>query len=111
MSDHPHYKVGACILYKNRVISVGFNQHLKSNPLTRLFNEHQTIHAEVSAIIRLKNKKILKECKMAVYREYATGEIAMARPCPTCLKILKFFNISGFIYTIHGGYAEEFLTD
>lgn len=110
LSDHTHYRVGACIVYKGRVMSVGMNQNLKSHPLTRMFNEFQTIHGEVSAIIRLKNKKILKECKMVVYRENALGELAMARPCPTCLKILKFFNISRIAYTTDGGYAEEFLT-
>lgn len=110
-SDHLKYKIGACIVYKGRVISVGVNQLFKSHPLTRMFHEEQTLHAEVSAIVRLKNKKLLKECKMVVYRENALGELAMARPCPTCLKILKFFNISSIAYTIDGGYAEEILTD
>jgi cytidine deaminase len=76
-----------------------------------MFNSYQTIHGEVAAIVRLKNKKFLKDCKMVVYRENALGELAMARPCPTCLKILKFFNISSIAYTIDGGYAEESLTD
>jgi deoxycytidylate deaminase len=106
-SDHPHYKVGACIVYKGRVLSVGFNQILKNHPLTRMFNEHQSIHAEVSSIIRLKKKKILKECKMVVYREYANGELAMSRPCPTCIKILKFFGIKKIIYTTIDGYSQE----
>lgn len=111
LSDHDHYRVGACIVYKGRVISVGVNQQLKCHPLTRMFNEFQSIHAEVSSIVRLKNKKILKECKMVVYRENALGELAMARPCPTCLKILKFFNISSIAYTTDGGYVEEILTN
>lgn len=109
-SDHDQYKIGACIVYKGRAISVGSNQRFKTNPLTRMFNQWQTIHGEVSAIVRLKNKKLLKDCKMVVYRENALGELAMARPCPTCLKILKFFNISSIAYTIQGGYAEEVLT-
>ena len=111
LSDHTHYQMGACIVYKGRVISVGTNQRFKSHSLTRMYNEHQTIHSEVASIIRLKNKKILKDCKMVVYRENALGGLAMARPCPTCLKILKFFNISRIAYTTDGGYAEEILTN
>lgn len=110
-SDHPKFKVGACLLYKGRVVSIGFNQILKSHPLTRMFNEHQTIHAEVSAIVRCKNKDILKDCTMVVYREGALGNLALAKPCPTCRKILKFFKIRSIAYTIYGGYVEEFLTE
>ncbi len=111
LSDYSQYKVGSCILYKGKVISIGFNQHFKTHPLTRLFHEEQTIHAEVSSIIRLKNKEILKDCKIVVYRQHKDGELAMSRPCPTCIKILKFFKISQIAYTIPGGFAEETLTN
>lgn len=110
-SDHPQFKVGACLLYKGGVVSIGFNQILKSHPITRMFNEHQTIHAEVSAIVRLKNKKLLKDCTMVVYREGAKGNLALARPCPTCKKILKFFKIKKIAYTTYDGYVQEFLTE
>lgn len=110
-SDHPKFKVGACLVYKGRVLSIGFNQILKSHPLTRMFNEHQTIHAEVSAIVRLKNKELLPHCTMVVYREGAIGNLALAKPCPTCRKILKFFKINKIAYTTYGGYIEEFLTE
>src|SRR5689334_20028761 len=103
-------RLGACILIKGRAISIGFNQRFKTHPLIRKFHEYQTIHAEVSAILRIKDKSILKNATMVVYRESKDTKVPLlARPCDTCRKILNFFGIEKVIYTTNGSYQEEYL--
>jgi tRNA(Arg) A34 adenosine deaminase TadA len=109
-SDH-RVKLGACVFVKGTPVSVGYNQRFKTHPLTRKFNEHQTIHAEVAAIIRIRNKSLLKGSTMVVFRgSNIDGSPLIAKPCPTCQSILKFFGISKVVYTTNGGYEEMDLT-
>jgi deoxycytidylate deaminase len=109
-SDHV-VKMGACVVVKGRVISTGFNQRFKTHPLIKKFHEHQTIHAEVSAILRTKNKDLLKDSIMVVYRERRdTKNPVLAKPCPTCQEIMKFFGVWKVIYTTDGGFDEMLLT-
>ena len=42
-----------------------------------------------------------------VYREYANGNKAMARPCPACMKYIKEFGIKHICYSTADGIAEE----
>ena len=103
-------KLGACILSKNRVISVGFNQRFKTNPFIRKFDPHKTIHAEMSAIFRIKNKSLLKGATMVVYREKNEDKsIGMAKPCPVCQEIMKHYGFEKMIYTTDFGYMEEMI--
>ncbi len=109
-SDHP-IKMGACVLLKGRTISVGFNQLFKTHPLIRKFHEHQRIHAEVSAILRLRNKELLKGATMVVYRaQKNTDNPLIAKPCPTCQDIMRFFGIVKVIYTTNGHFEDMDLT-
>ena len=50
------------------------------------------IHAEKNAIMNVKNKNILSECKMVIVRIYK-GEIVNCEPCEKCEKLIDKFNI------------------
>ncbi len=104
-------QIGASILVKSKVVSSGCNQRFKSSSLTRKYHNSQMIHAEVAAIIKLKNKDLLKGSTIVVYRQLKNpkGKIALAKPCETCLKILKDYGVKKMIYTTENGYVKEII--
>lgn len=103
------FRLGACIISKRKVVSIGFNQMLKHHPLTRKYDNFDGIHAEVSAILRLKNKSLLTNATIVVYRETKQGKPSLAKPCKVCQKIMKDFQISKAIYTTDQGFETLFL--
>lgn len=103
------YRLGACILSKRKVISIGFNQMMRFHPLVRKYDQFDAIHAEVSAILRIKNKELLRDSVMVVYREDKSGKLAMAKPCKVCQKIMKDFGISKAIFTTGSGFDFLYL--
>jgi deoxycytidylate deaminase len=51
-----------------------------------------TCHAEKDAILKIKDKNILKKCKIYIGR-YKYGTIETATPCSMCTKLLKKYGI------------------
>jgi deoxycytidylate deaminase len=51
-----------------------------------------SIHAENEAIRKIKNKSILKECKIYIGK-INDGEITQAYPCDMCNKLLKKYGV------------------
>lgn len=109
LSDHHSHKLGAVILVNRKPISVGYNKRFKTHPIMKQFQSLKTIHAELSAIIGVKNKKSLKNSTMVVYREGKDGRAKLARPCDTCIKVLTSFGINEIIYTIEDGFMKEII--
>lgn len=101
-SDHPHHKLGAVISKGNRVISLGFN---KNKTHTRSNHNWKRLHAEISAII--KAKQDITNCYIYIYRETKDGQIAMARPCCSCMQAIKEAGIKKIFYTSSEGFLEE----
>ena len=52
------------------------------------------IHAERAAIMKVKNKKILKECRIVIIRIDAQGNIIPAEPCSMCAKLLDKYKLT-----------------
>lgn len=66
-----------------------------------------SIHAEVAAIFRARQKTDLRGCKMFVARitkdnkiTQARGQVALAMPCKTCMRAIANYGIKRVIYTI-----------
>lgn len=116
LSDH-RCKIGCVIVDKHRIISSGHNSNTKCHPIqynidTKFFecNCNGKIHAETDALIYL--MKIKYDCSRATlytYREYPDGSLAMSRPCPRCMQLIKQAGISRIKYTTTEGYATEVL--
>lgn len=51
-----------------------------------------SVHAENEAIRKIKNKNILKECKIFIGK-ITNGEISQATPCDMCNKLLKKYGV------------------
>lgn len=109
-------KVVAAIVYKRKIVSIGFNQD-KTHPMATKFQKNplsNTLHAEVDAIN--KAKKILSKdqfdqstiiivrIKMNIKREEILG---LSKPCKGCSECIDAHNIRKVIYTINCNFPNE----
>jgi deoxycytidylate deaminase len=99
-SDHYRHKLGCIIVNHNKIIGLGFNllrTHSKSP------NRWKTIHSEFHAILGV-DPADLYGATVYVYREHRNGTLAIAKPCPTCNKMLQDCSVREVIYTTEGSY-------
>ena len=117
-SNYGKIKIGAVIVRKNMIVSVGVNIR-KSHPLQKKYNHlrfdltaadncHHYIHAETAAIIHAGSTD-LSDCVIYVYREDLNGALACSRPCPACLSLIGLVGIKKIFYTTREGLTEESL--
>ena len=118
LSDFPRIKIGACAVYKHKVISTGFNSQ-RTSPLQKKYNKYRfyeessksrhTCHAELSCLKPLIGRKDIdfKHVSIYVYREYQDGTLALSRPCSSCLKLITRLGIRDIYYTNNDGFSHE----
>lgn len=116
-SHHKKAQIGAVIVSNKHILSVGVNQHTKTHPMQKQYNVHRygikndtlshCTHAEIDAISKAKNTKMLKQSRIYVSRVKKDGSLGMCRPCPACLQALGNSGISEIFYTTDLGYAHE----
>lgn len=96
-------KVGAVLVYKNKIISVGWNTS-KSHPLQKEYNKYRSnseryfdvdkhdngLHAEMMCIIRAIKEcgEDLSKCTLFIYSETKDGVPRLAKPCGACQKMI-----------------------
>ena len=116
-SEFPKVHIGCVVTEGNhRIISSGCNS-TKTHPLQKQLNRERfevdsvhSLHAEVSALLPLMKEDIdFSKVEVYTYRNYANGKIAMARPCPSCMKLIKDLGIKKIHYTTADGYACEYV--
>ncbi len=87
-----HSKFVAIIMYRNKVISTGFNS-VKDISSKNSFEKYEpnkhSIHAERDAIMKVKNKSILNKCRIIIYKLTHSGVAKECGPCEMCLKLLN----------------------
>lgn len=90
-SNERHYLLGAVGIRKDGAIVRARNQQTKI-PDT-------CVHAEARLC-----KKLGKDAPMViVVRVSKTGELAMAKPCPNCERLLKRYRVKKVFYTTGNG--------
>lgn len=95
-------KMGCVLIKKNRILSIGFNNRNKTHPKSKTIGNF--IHAELHAIVGV-HPDDLKDSIAYVFREYANGDLAMAKPCSVCHKALIEAGVKHVFYTTYGGYS------
>ena len=99
-------KHGAIVVYKNKIIASGFNY------ICDYMNNNYSIHAEVSAISQMfHNKKLLELCDIYVVRiaPAVYGNcLKNSKPCKSCSKFIKKYNIKNIYYSTNYYYNEVF---
>jgi deoxycytidylate deaminase len=105
--DLLHYRLCATIVSGGSVLSTGYNKTAGNSFVQYLYSLDLTdkpfmnTHAEVSAILKVRNKIDLKGSKIYVVRyKPKLNDVGMARPCATCEIVLKNYGITRAYYTI-----------
>jgi len=102
------YNLCAIIVKSGKPVSIGFNSRS-----TNQFVEHYanlargrrdfclSTHAEMDAVLKVRNKTDLNGCKIYVARVLKLGGVAMSRPCEICEQVLFNYGIKRAIYTVN----------
>lgn len=111
------------ILYKKRIVSIGINNQ-KTHPLNLKnrkisirtgedFSEQKHICSEFNAIVKLKRMTNIntKKCTLVNLRYDRNKKLALARPCMSCISLLKYHEFKNIVYTNNNGVYEEFIND
>ena len=89
------FKLGCAIVYKNRIISIGYNKN-KTHPKSN--TDHNTIHAELDAIIKVWDED-LSDCFLYVCRIKKDNSFGLAKPCYWCMNLIREKNIRNVYHT------------
>lgn len=117
LSNHRQAHIGAAVVYKHRIISTGYNS-TRTHPLQKKYNAYRfnvdtshTLHAELQALLPLIKDKDIDFSKVSLYvhREHKDGSLALAKPCPSCMALIKELGIRNIYFTGEGSYISEFL--
>lgn len=116
-SDHPRTKLGCVIVKNKQIISSGCNSNTKTSPLQKRLDKKRfpeessgKIHAEIQALLPLINNHInFTKTTLYVSRKLKDGSLALSRPCPACMALIKACGIKTIHYTTADGYATEIL--
>ena len=117
MSDFWMCHTGCVVVYKGKVISTGYNS-FKTHPIQCKYNKLRfpedsphSLHSEIHALSHIAKAKNINWSKVHVYtyRENDSGNIAMSRPCTSCMGFIKDLGIKHIHYTTPDGYASEVL--
>lgn len=115
LSTYKRNKVGCVVVYKNSIISTGFNKD-RTDPLQKKYNVARDIpdwsphkmHAEIDAIKSIIHLDInWNKVSIYVYRKRKDRAFGISRPCPSCMKLIKDMGIHYIYYTTDDGYAME----
>ena len=115
LSDFPKVKVGTVAVYKHHIISSGHNS-IKTAPLQKKYNAWRfsedtvhSIHSELACLKPLIGRKDInfKHVDLYVYRSGTNNTTLLARPCPSCMKLIKDLGIKNIYFTTYDGYSHE----
>ena len=118
LSDYPKVNIGCVVVYKHKIISSGYNSmrtHPTQGRLNKLRFDEDTparLHAEVSALLPLINRRDIDFSRVSIYlyREYKDGNLAPSRCCKACFSLIRQLKIKNIYYTNEGSYVHEELS-
>ena len=116
-SDNQKTRLGCVVIYKNKVISDGWNMN-KTNPLQEELNlyrgfdstvAYNSLHAEVHALLKCKNLDIdWRRVNLFVYRIKKDGTRGIAKPCEACEALIRSMGIREVYYSTAKGFGYEY---
>lgn len=108
-SDFPQ-KMGCVVVYKNQVISEGYNQK-RTHPMQIKYDAYRpeiiegvrnvhSMHAESSALFKIMDMDICwRKAEIYVYRIMKCKPFGLAKPCPSCTALIRDLGIKKVHYT------------
>ena len=107
-SDY-RFKIGAVIFKNTRILSSAHNELRYSCILgTKYRAWKNSLHAEQAAILKIKNKDILRGASMLIIKTSKTlGLLSNAKPCEWCIRSLIHFGFKSVYYSNEKGEIVE----
>ena len=98
MKSNMTHKYGCAIIFRNKIISTGYNYYKLYNG--KIYNNlcsyeqnKYSIHAEKDAIQKIKNKTILKDCKIYIIK-IKKNNFEEGIPCEMCYNLLRKYKLN-----------------
>lgn len=117
LSDHKQTKLGCVLVDKHRIISSGHNSSTRCSPLQKKMDvsrfgspdQHRgLVHAETSCLLPLIRQGYdMSRSDLYIVRRHKNGSLALARPCPGCMSLLRANGVRRVFFSVEGGYAVE----
>ena len=117
-SDFMKARLGAVLIYKGKVMSVGWNS-TKTSPLQKSLNKfrhyeldcgaaHHTLHAEVACLAKVRDLDIdWGRASIFVYRIKKDGSPGLSHPCKGCMALIKSMGIKNIYFSTENGWGYE----
>lgn len=117
LSDHKQAKLGCVLVDKHRIISSGHNSSTRCSPLQKQMDtarfgfpdQHKgPVHAETDCLLPLIRQGIdISGSDIYLSRRHRDGSLALSRPCPGCMSLLRAVGVKRAYFSVEGGYAME----
>lgn len=117
-SDFMKARLGAVLIYKGKVMSVGWNS-TKTSPLQKDLNRlrdfpvdcgeaHHTLHAEVACLTKARDLDIdWGRANLFIYRVKKDGSSGLSYPCKGCMALIKSMGIKNIYFSTENGWGYE----
>jgi cytidine deaminase len=94
MKSNLIHKYSCAIILRNKILSIGYNYYKAKSWSTDIYECNKySIHAEKHAIMKIKNKNILKYCKIYIIK-IKNNDIEDGIPCPMCYHLLNKYKLN-----------------
>ena len=117
LSDHNQAKLGCVLVDKHRIVSSGHNSSTRCSLLQKqmdtsrfgLSDKHKgPFHAETACLLPLIRQGYdMSRSDLYIIRRHRNGSLALSRPCPGCMSLLRANGVRRVFFSVEGGYACE----
>ena len=92
------FRLGAALYAGSNLLSIGFNVWEKTTPHNSNTKYNGNIHAESAAMIKRRHYDNSSNLTLYVWRSVTNSsktkyEAGCSRPCPNCMKLIKFAGV------------------
>ena len=117
LSDHKQSKLGCVLVDKHRIISSGHNSSTRCSPIQKQMDtarfgfpdQHKgLVHAETACLLPLIRQGYdMSRSDLYIVRRHKNGSLALSRPCPGCMSLLRANGVRRVFFSVEGGFSEE----
>lgn len=117
LSDHNQAKLGCVLVDKHRIVSSGHNSSTRCSMLQKQMDtsrfgpsdKHRgPVHAETSCLLPLIRQGYdMSRSDLYIVSRHKNGSLALSRPCPGCMSLLRANGVRRVFFSVEGGYSVE----
>ena len=117
LSNHNQSKLGCVLVDKHRIVSSGHNSSTRCSPLQKQMDtarfgfpdQHRgPVHAETACLLPLIRQGYdMSRSDLYIIRRHRNGSLALSRPCPGCMSLLRANGVRRVFFSVEDGYATE----